>query len=416
MGFENGRYVPDDAATIRDRALTLTRASIDDPALSEGAVLRTLLDAQAAVLAANQEPDKRRLYNATFLATATGADLTRKASEYGVERTPAVAATGVVTFSRDSPATQDYTIPSGTVVATDPPEQVRFVTTESVTLADGTTSVDATVRATEAGPDGNVAANTITLAPNGITGVDSLTNSNPTGDPTLTDTSGDALVKGQPREGDDSLRDRALDNPSIGGAGTVPAIKTKLTNIPAVRSATLYVDQTNDTIEPVVFGGTDEAIADALFSVLPVTAQTVGGTNGTGVTVTVSSDTLAGGERTINFSRPVTVQIDVTVDIVITDEYAGDAAVRDAIVNYIGGTNSDGVSVNGTPTVGEDVLITEIERQIESVRGVVAVTALTTTPTITERSSGLDVVAIADNEVSLTDATDGSLTVTTTQQ
>jgi len=65
-------------------------------------------------------------------------------------------ATGTVTFTGQ----EDTTISAGFTVATK--DDIKFDTTEEVTIPSGETTVDAAIEAVETGPDGNVDANTIT--------------------------------------------------------------------------------------------------------------------------------------------------------------------------------------------------------------------------------------------------------------
>jgi len=417
MPQQNGTFQPRDSDEIRADLVTELQTRIDDPATDENDLIGALFSSIAATLASQQEQSLAQLYENQFIQFASGEELTRRCRELGVIRDPATKATGVVRFERDSTATQDYVITEGTRLATEPPNQVVFETTETVTFASGTQQTTATVQAVTAGTDGNVPAGKITIAPNGITGVDSLVNPDPIGDPAFTDTNGNTLIVGRDRESDEALRERTLEAvTSIGGAATLPAIRAALTNVEGVRAQNVYVDQTNDTIEPVVFGGSDAAVANALHESVTATAETVGGVNGTGVSVTVDEPLLPDGQRTINFSRPQTVAVDITVDVVVDASFVGATAIQRQLVEYVGGTRPDGTLVNGV-SVGEDIFITELEQTVEDDdNGVVGVTNIATTPATTTNANGLEIVSVASNEVAQTDATDGSITVNVTQQ
>lgn len=89
-------------------------------------------------------------------------------------------ASGLLTFSADSPAGSDITIPAGTRVGTvgSPTDPARtYVTTAAATLLTGNTSVTGVpAEAEETGPAGNVAAGVIVNILTTITGIDSVTN------------------------------------------------------------------------------------------------------------------------------------------------------------------------------------------------------------------------------------------------
>ncbi len=89
---------------------------------------------------------------------------------FGIIPLPATQAQGVVTFSTGPsdppPATQDVIIASGTVVQTT--AGVQYQTTETVTLAQGTTSITATAEAIIAGVTGNTSTGTIVSIVSGI--------------------------------------------------------------------------------------------------------------------------------------------------------------------------------------------------------------------------------------------------------
>ena len=84
------------------------------------------------------QQDATTLINNAFLAYATGDELSNLGLDRGVTRKPATYATGVVTFARGAKATQNYDIPAGTVVSTQPSgldgSIVTYQTTEDVTL------------------------------------------------------------------------------------------------------------------------------------------------------------------------------------------------------------------------------------------------------------------------------------------
>jgi hypothetical protein len=174
------------------------------------------------------------------------------------------------------------------------------------------------------------------------------------------------------------------------------------------------------SFEAVVYGGDSLQIAQSIYDNKAVTATDYGGVRGSEVTETVVSD-VNGQQWDISFTRPTEIDIDITVELLITDTYVGDTALQDAVVNYIGGVNSEGEETLGLG-VDDDVRIDELrDRLVDEENGVVGLDysvdgePLTTTPAKTV-VDGLEVIPIADNEVAQTDATDSSINIITRER
>lgn len=291
-----------------------------------------------------------------------------------------------------------------------------------------TKAVTANVRAVEGGTIGNVGPNTVTNLPSPISGVNTVTNPYSVGDTDYFDTGGQRFVAGDNRETDEELRERTKQSVSQGGDATADAIISSLiNNVEGVTSVSLFEnkDDTDNTgsgglppysFEAVVYGGDPQIIAEEIYDTKAVTSRDYGGANGTAVSRSVVSD-VNGQTFTINFSRPTEVNIDLTLDIIITENYIGDEELRNRIVNYIGGTLSRGDDARGLE-VTEDVLLDQLRDIVvgpedtgvrafdQSVDG----TPLSTSPSSTT-VDGIEVVEIGANEVAQTDATDGSITI-----
>lgn len=295
-----------------------------------------------------------------------------------------------------------------------------------------TKEVSANIRASEGGVEGNVGANTIVDMPSSVSGADETANLYPTGDTSYTDRNDDTFVVGTDEESDTELRERAKENVSKGGDATHNALLAQLNDeVDGVTSVTVYENKTDTdntgsgglpphSFEAVVFGGNSQDIADAIFSKKAVTARDDGGAHGTSVSETVTSD-INSQQFTIEFTRPSKLSVDMSMDIVVNDEYVGDNSLRDRIASYIGGTLSDGSSADGLD-VGEDVYVDQIEDAVVGPddTGVVGFDSssssedITTTPNKTTNSNGLEIVDVGSNEVAETDSTDGSITINTT--
>lgn len=94
---------------------------------------------------------------------------------------PAQAAIGLVRFSRSTTATQNYNIPAGTVVMTQPSEtqvSISFVTIAAAVLLSGDTYVDVQVICTTVGSIGNVLTGTINQMTTSPAGIETVANPN----------------------------------------------------------------------------------------------------------------------------------------------------------------------------------------------------------------------------------------------
>ncbi len=287
--------------------------------------------------------------------------------------------------------------------------------------------VSVKIRATSGGSSGNLGAKTLTVMPSPPVGVDSTTNPKVTGDVRYVDLNRDPLTVGLNEETDEELRKRADEITSIGASATENAIYSNVYDLDDVVGLDIEqnrteVDNTGSgglppySFELIVHGGAKKQIAKAIFEKKSITSRTYGGANGTKKTYDVTSS-VSGETETIQFSRPPKVDIDLTIDIVYDKNgYIGKQAIKDKITEYIGGTNTEGVDINGT-RVGEDVYIDKLNDIIVGEdTGVIGIGSISTTPSITTDSDGLEVVSIASNEVAITNARDGSITINETEQ
>ena len=146
-----------------------------------------------------------QLLTLTRASTSQGSDLDSWVADYGLTRLSAVAATGVVTFSRFS-TTQQALIPAGAGVQTSDGTQNFIVTIDTTNaawnagqggyvLAAGISSLNVPVAATVAGSGGNIQSNTLTVITTAIPGVDTATNAS-------------AFINGIDAESDPALRAR----------------------------------------------------------------------------------------------------------------------------------------------------------------------------------------------------------------
>lgn len=288
-------------------------------------------------------------------------------------------------------------------------------------------SVLGDARAVESGPEGNVGASTLTVTSTAVSGVNDVFNPHPMGDTSHLLTSLHPFDAGRDEESDEDLRDRARESEGAAGDGTIPAVLAELREIDDVQSVTLYENKTDTdntgsgglppkSFEAVVFGtASDQTIGEALFSVKGMTAHDYGGAHGTAKSHTVKAENEQ--SFTMDWSEPTELAVDMTLDIVVNDSYIGDEELKDRIVSYIGGVDSNGSEVIGTD-VAENVVINQLEDEVVGPddTGVIGVDTSGTsyTPTTTTDSNGLEVISVGADEVGTTNAQDGSITLTVT--
>ena len=275
-------------------------------------------------------------------------------------------------------------------------------------------SVPANIRAIEGGANGNVTANVLTTLPSLPSGIQRAYNPFSTGNADRTDLNDNAYVVGENRETDEELRDRAMDSVGEAASSTVAALQTQLSMIDGVQSVTIFentdAEMDEDGLPPVSFeavilGGNDDEILQTIFDTRAATASSVGGVHATEFSGVVESS-MSDQTFVESASRPNEVTIEIDLNIVVTDEYAGNTVVSDQLVEYIGGTLS-----NGTSTInlglGDDVKVDRMrDAVVNGVTGVEGIIDMTITPTTTTDSNGLEVVAINDDEVASLDVND----------
>jgi hypothetical protein len=398
----------------------------------EGSFNRALFRAFARAVHENQEQDLETLYDSMFVVSASDEELTKLARQYGARRQPAVAATGVVEWSRPASATgEEETVPAGVPVSTGGDDPIVFETTEAATFSSSAETAQATAKAAEGGTRGNVGADRLTTMPSPPAGVSGVTNPQPTGDPSYTITDGTTQqTLGQDREEDQPLRERVLEGASIGGAATVRAVRDRIRSLDGTPSLTIYTNRQLTanangnglpelSTELVIWSpsATDADVAQAIHKVASIGERFVSGYNGTAASYAIEDDVL-GQTRTIEWSEPTEIQLSVSLDVVAGESYVGDAVLKETVAEYIGGTLPDGSPAAGL-SVGDDVIVDELERQVNSLTGVVGTATVTIdgngdgTDDTTTRSDGLTAYEVASDEVVTIDATT-DVTITTT--
>lgn len=174
--------------------------------LTVGSVLRAVVEANAAVVVWLQGL-LMQVLAITRAATSSGTDLDSWVADFGVTRLPAVAAIGIVTFSRFT-TTQQVVVPIGATVQTADGTQQFTVTIDTTNpaynaglggyvIAAGVGNVTAPVQALTAGAAGNAVAGSVSVIAGAISGVDTVTNTA-------------AFTNGADAESDAALRTRFI--------------------------------------------------------------------------------------------------------------------------------------------------------------------------------------------------------------
>ncbi len=163
------------------------------------------------------------------------------------------------------------------------------------------------------------------------------------------------------------------------GAATVEAILADLLDLEGVDAARVFENVTEFTdgdgrpphsVEAVILGDDpdtelDDRVGEQLFESVGAGPQThrVVGASGRTITVTDSQ----GIDHDMDFNRAEVVEMDVVISVdVVADDYAGDAAVKAAIV-----------AQGATYTIGEDVVAEANKASAFGVEGVYDITAYT---------------------------------------
>lgn len=154
--------------------------------LTVGSVLRAIVEAVAG-MGLWLQAQIAYVLTITRAATSNGPDLDSFCGDFGLPRIGAVAAVGILTFSRFSTVGSAVVLPNAPEQSADGTQNF-FVTIDSTNSAwnpaaggylmiPGTASVNVPAVAVAPGAGGNVLANTITVITQPIPGVDTVTNS-----------------------------------------------------------------------------------------------------------------------------------------------------------------------------------------------------------------------------------------------
>jgi len=307
------------------------------------------------------------VFGQLFPTLATGTWLDLHCKQVGVTRQKATRAFGMATFFREGNE-GNVSIPMGTVVRTKPDgagEMRRFLTTASVVLPDGKTSIAAEVQAQEYGRDSNVTAGMIAEIVTPVSGIDGVAN-----------TSDWLITEAVDNETDEALRERyTLAWKNINGS-TKYAYESWARSVAGVVSAKIMdMHPRGQGTVDVVIKGSAGMPTDALISE---------------VKQVVAENRPVNDDALVRSPTPVSVIIDVELVLV-----SGTAEVITATVaSRINAMFTDpGVLANVAPIeIGEDLTMDRITHVIMAVAGIKKINFVSPVEDIQVPDNGLAVL------------------------
>lgn len=268
-----------------------------------------------------------------------------------ITRKPATRSRGVITIEGE----QGFKVPKGFRVA-DKNLNIVFETTVDAEF-EVTGEIDVPIISLSTGLSQNVPPNTLIKVVNPIDGVREVHNKESTFD-------------GAGVESDSEFRERYYRSTSRGGSSTRGSVEATILDLTEVVDAYVIENDSMDpmgvippkSLAPYVFGGDDIEIAKAILS------AKAGGIRSYGVTEITVADS-KGAEHLIGFTRPDVIDVYVKVNIVQDKGYPGDDVVTRAVLNYIGGDDSDGLYFKGL-RLGEEVVIAKVSSSVMCLKGI----------------------------------------------
>lgn len=298
------------------------------------------------------------VYNSPFVNSAEGTALDNVGMYLTITRRPATKAKVILTFY----GKEGTIIPKGFRVSTK--NNIMFETLDDAVISGESVEVPAV--SIGAGKGNNVNSKTITEIVNPTFGIDSVIN--------LDDAEGGLDI-----ETDNEFRERYKKSYSRVGGSTVPAITAALLDIDKVVDCEVRENVTMETVDGIppksvacfVYGGEDKEIADVIYQ------NKAAGIQAFGETVVDITD---GKEEThhIGFTRAKVQDIWVKLKITKDKDYKGDDAVKRAVLNYIGGKDTDGIEYAGLK-LGEDVILSKVLGRVMCMGGVADIDAYIST-------------------------------------
>lgn len=289
------------------------------------------------------------VYNSQYPNTASDQSLDNVASITGTTRDPATFGTVTLTVNLNA----GVTLPAGKIVSAGA-NTAQWATTVPVTNSGGGPANESVVaKCQTAGPIQAVSGSLTTIV-TPFSGWNSVTNAL------------DA-APGQAEMTDAGLRAKRAAQLASSGNSTVDAIRAHILAVPGVTSCNVFDNPTDTTdgngltphsIKCLVQGGADADIEAAIWANNAAGTATLGSTSGT----VIDSQ---GFSHTVHFQRPTAIPIYVTVELNKGSGYAGDAAVKAAVVAF-----------GATFVTGQTVIANQFFGPVYAVSGVAEITDL----------------------------------------
>lgn len=290
-----------------------------------------------------------KVYYSAYVNSSEGTSLDDVGMYLTITRRPATQSKGKIKIKGVS----GTKVSKGFRVATS--DNIIFETVEDVEIKN--TVAEVGIVSIGYGKENNVGEKTITEIVNPMIGIDEVINEEQT-------------ENGLDIETDTEFRERYKKSYSRGGGSTVPAIRASLLDIDNVADADVRENITmheQDGIPPkslacFIYGGDDDVIARAIYKNKPAGIEAFGETY-----INIKDE--KGMIHKIGFTRAKVKEIYVKVKLKIEEDYKGDDVVKRSVINYIGGTDDNGIRYNGLK-LGKDVIIAKVLNSIMALGGV----------------------------------------------
>lgn len=354
IGFKRPTY-----AEILDAQIARAKTLFgDDIETSELTILGKYIRLNVYDIAKLYE-ELENVYYARFPMTATGESLDRLCVFAGITRNPATASQHILKITGEAGATIDA---GDLIVGTD--DNITFylandLMLESKTDDDGVEygEGDGLFICTEAGTIGNVGIGTINkiMQPNlYVKEIEHIS----------------IKELGTEIETDVALRARFVLTVGGIGSGTIDSLYSALWRVAGVTGVYIVENDTDATVsnrqaksvECYILGGTDNDIANAIFSKMPVGIATVSTADSTYKRVVEVTDT-GGTVHNINFSRTKEKMIYIKISVAINTHFeeSGVDDIKNSIITHLANL-----------TNGDDVIYSSLYSDVHSVAGVVS--------------------------------------------
>lgn len=330
---------------VEDTLQRIVNANVGITNTMPGSVIRTIVESLLAEVDI-QNYTINQIYKAMNIDTATGSDLDAVVAILGVVRKQATYAEGTVVFGRSDIYDTDIAIQYAQMISTrqnnDGSINEFIVIDDNAKLRSGELQTTVNIRATEPGSI-YLPANTITIINTPIIGIEYVTN--------VTEFSG-----GTNQETDNDLRKRAKQALAGLGKGTATAIRSALLQVPGVIDAMpVDISRGIGTADIVVITDTlppSTALQNEISDVVSTTKSA-------GIDVAVIYPTIS--------QQNIAVTITDLDGTMISDKDIDAAA--NAIVTYC-----------NTLSVGDTLIVSQLERAIGNAIGAIDVDIVVTTP------------------------------------